>query len=84
MKLIFAEAAWEEYLYWQANDLSRLAKINDLLKDIMRSPFKGIGKPEPLKFSLAGYWSRRIDHENRLVYKVERDSLYIIQCKLHY
>jgi toxin YoeB len=84
MKIFFAESAWDDYLYWQARDTSKLAKINELIRDIIRNPFKGIGKPEPLKFSLSGYWSRRIDHENRLVYKIEKDGLYIIQCRLHY
>lgn len=84
MKLIFSEQAWEEYLYWQKTDKKLLNRINELIKAIMREPFTGIGKPEPLKHSLTGYWSRRINDEHRLVYKVEGDSLLIAQCKLHY
>ncbi len=84
MKLTFSEQAWEEYLYWQKTDKKLLNRINELLKAIMREPFTGIGKPEPLKHSLTGYWSRRINDEHRLVYKVEGDSLLIAQCKLHY
>lgn len=84
MKLTFSEQAWEEYLYWQKTDKKLLNRINELIKAIMREPFTGIGKPEPLKHSLTGYWSRRINDEHRLVYKVEGDSLLIAQCKLHY
>lgn len=84
MKIIFSEYAWEEYLYWQKTDKKMLNRINDLIKVIARTPFEGIGKPEPLKHTLAGYWSRRINDEHRLVYKVEGDSLLIAQCKLHY
>jgi toxin YoeB len=84
MKLTFSEQAWEEYLYWQKTDKKLLNRINELIKAIMREPFTGIGKPEPLKHSLSGYWSRRINDEHRLVYKVEGDSLLIAQCKLHY
>lgn len=84
MKLTFSEQAWEEYLYWQKTDKKLLNRINELIKAIMREPFTGIGKPEPLKHSLTGYWSRRINDEHRLVYKVEDDNLLIAQCKLHY
>jgi toxin YoeB len=84
MKLIFSEQAWEEYVYWQKTDKKLLNRINELIKAITREPFTGIGKPEPLKHSLTGYWSRRINDEHRLVYKVEGDSLLIAQCKLHY
>ena len=84
MRLIFSEHAWEEYLYWQKTDKKLLNRINELIKAIMREPFTGIGKPEPLKHSLSGYWSRRINDEHRLVYKIEADSLLIAQCKLHY
>lgn len=84
MKLTFSEQAWEEYLYWQKTDKKLLNRINELIKAITREPFTGIGKPEPLKHSLSGYWSRRINDEHRLVYKVEGDSLLIAQCKLHY
>ena len=68
--LTFSDQAWEEYLYWQKNDKAILKRINNLIKDIKRSPFDGIGKPEPLKHGLSGYWSRRINDEHRLVYKV--------------
>ena len=84
MKLIFSEQAWEEYVYWQKTDKKLLNRINELIKAITREPFTGIGKPEPLKHSLSGYWSRRINDEHRLVYKVEDDNLLIAQCKLHY
>ncbi len=67
MKIIFSETAWEDYLYWQKNDKKRLKRINLLIKDIQRSPFTGIGKPEPLQYDLSGYWSRRIDDEHRMV-----------------
>ncbi|MBL0231801.1 MAG: Txe/YoeB family addiction module toxin [Moraxellaceae bacterium] len=79
MKLTFSEQAWEEYLYWQKTDKKLLNRINELIKAITREPFTGIGKPEPLKHSLSGYWSRRINDEHRLVYKVEGDSLLIAQ-----
>ena len=73
MKLIFAEKAWEDYLYWQKTDKKILKRINSLIKDIKREPFAGIGKPEPLKHALSGYWSRRINDEHRIVYKVHQD-----------
>ena len=84
MKLIFAEKAWEDYLYWQSTDKKVLKRINTLIKDIMRSPFKGIGDPEPLKYNWSGFWSRRITKEHRLVYAVEDDSVLIAQCRFHY
>jgi toxin YoeB len=84
VKLIFSEHAWEDYLYWQRTDRKILRRINDLIKEIQRSPFKGIGKPEPLKHGLSGYWSRRINDEHRIVYKVEADSLFIAQLRYHY
>jgi toxin YoeB len=84
LKVIFSENAWDEYLYWQKTDKKLLNRINELVKAIIRTPFEGIGKPEPLKHALAGYWSRRINDEHRLVYKVEGDSVLIAQCKLHY
>ena len=84
MKVVFSYNAWDEYLYWQKTDKKLLNRINELIKAIKRTPFEGIGKPEPLKHALAGYWSRRINDEHRLVYKVEGDSLLIAQCKLHY
>ncbi len=84
MKLIFAENAWEDYLYWQRIDKKLLKRINVLIQDIQRSPFEGIGKPEPLKHALSGYWSRRVNDEHRIVYKVADDSLFIAQLRHHY
>jgi toxin YoeB len=84
MKLIFAENAWEDYLYWQRADKKLLKRINVLIQDIQRSPFEGIGKPEPLKHALSGYWSRRVNDEHRIVYKVADDSLFIAQLRHHY
>ena len=84
MKLVFSEHAWEDYLYWQANDRRLLQRINKLIKDVQRSPFDGPGKPEALKHALSGYWSRRIDDEHRLVYKVQGDILLIAQLRRHY
>ncbi|KXS37331.1 MAG: YoeB toxin protein [Halomonadaceae bacterium T82-2] len=84
MKLTFSEQAWEEYLYWQKTDKKILRRINQLIKEIQRTPFEGIGKPEPLKHGLAGYWSRRINDEHRLVYKVTEDALLIAQLRYHY
>jgi len=84
MKILFAENAWEDYLYWQQNDKKILKRINLLIGDIQREPFKGIGKPEPLKFNWTGYWSRRINKEHRLVYKVQDDTISIAQCRYHY
>ena len=84
MILSWSEEAWDDYLYWQATDKQTLKRINTLIKDIKRSPFDGIGKPEPLKHDLAGYWSRRIDKENRIVYKVTSESIIIAMCRYHY
>ncbi|MCK5057726.1 MAG: Txe/YoeB family addiction module toxin [Candidatus Aminicenantes bacterium] len=84
MKLVFAEKAWEDYLYWQKTDKKILKKINRLIQDIQRQPFEGTGKPEPLKFNWKGYWSRRIDSEHRLVYKIQGDEINISQCRYHY
>ncbi len=84
MVLTFTENAWEDYLYWQKINKKLVKKINELIKDIKRSPFEGIGKPEPLKYDLAGYWSRRIDHEHRLVYQVVENKLKIYACRFHY
>jgi toxin YoeB len=83
--IAWTEDAWEEYLSWQ-RDKQTLKRVNALLKDICRNPFKGIGKPEPLRFDLAGYWSRRISEEHRLVYRYdeEQNIVYVIQCKSHY
>jgi len=84
MKIIFSKNAWEDYVYWQTEDKKTLKKINALIKDIQRTPYEGIGKPEPLKFDLAGYWSRRIDLEHRLVYQVEDSDILIYTCRFHY
>lgn len=84
MKLLWEERAWEDYCYWQMQDKKTLRKINKLIKDIQRDKFSGEGKPEPLKENLCGWWSRRIDEENRLVYKAENDSIIIAACKGHY
>lgn len=84
MILSWAENAWEDYLHWQAIDKKTLKRINLLIKDILRHPFEGIGDPEPLKHNWAGYWSRRIDREHRIVYKATGDALYIVQCRFHY
>jgi len=80
----FTKEAWEQYLYWQVTDKATLRKINILIRDTIRSPFRGLGKPEPLKRNLAGFWSRRIDDANRLVYKYENEELFIISCRFHY
>lgn len=84
MKILFAEDAWEDYLYWQRTEKKILKRINLLIKDIQRQPYSGIGKPEPLKFNWSGYWSRRIDSEHRLVYKIKDDAICIAQCRYHY
>jgi toxin YoeB len=84
MKLIFAENAWQDYLYWQVQDKQILKRINQLILEIQREPFVGIGKPEPLKHALSGFWSRRINDEHRIVYKVENDALLIAQLRHHY
>lgn len=84
MKIIFSSHAWEEYLAWQKTDRHILKRINTLINDIRREPYKGMGKPEPLKYALSGYWSRRINEEHRLVYKVENDMLFIAQVRYHY
>ena len=84
MKIQFSENAWEDYLYWQKTDKSIVKRINGLIHDIQRSPFEGIGKPEPLKHALSGFWSRRINDEHRLVYAVEGNVLRIAQARYHY
>ncbi len=83
-KLIVSDEAWEDYLYWQATDRSMLRRINQLIKDIHRSPYEGIGKPEPLKHQLAGWWSRRIDSEHRFVYRVTKQAVEISNLRHHY
>ena len=84
MKLVFADQAWEDYLFWQQEDPSKTQKINALIKDVRRDSFKGLGKPEPLKGALAGFWSRRISDEHRMVYKVSGGDLLIAQLRYHY
>ena len=84
MRLAFLEDAWEEYLYWSRTDKATLKKINHLIRKCMREPFCGVGKPEPLKFDMSGCWSRRITSEHRFVYKIEGDTLVIVQCRYHY
>ena len=84
MRTLWEDRAWDDYLYWQTQDKKTLKRINALIKDIKRSPFEGIGKPEPLKGNLSGMWSRRIDEENRIVYYEENGVLYIISCRGHY
>ena len=81
MRLIFSDDAWQDYMYWQTADRKILKRINLL---IQREPFDGIGKPEPLRFNLAGFWSRRIDEEHRLVYAIEDESVLIVSCRYHY
>jgi toxin YoeB len=84
MRIVFSKNAWEDYSSWQSEDKKTLKKINALIKDIQRNPFDGIGKPEPLKFDLAGLWSRRINQANRLVYNIEGEDILIYACKYHY
>lgn len=84
MRLIFSEQAWEDYLYWQKADRKLLGRVNTLIREVMRSPFSGMGKPEPLKHALAGYWSRRINDEHRLVYRIADGALLIAQLRHHY
>jgi len=83
MNLLFTEESWEDYLYWQKNDKKTLQRINFLIKEILRDPFTGIGKPEPLKHQLSGCWSRRIDNEHRLVYEAVLKDVRIIACRFH-
>ena len=84
MKYIFVDESWEDYQYWLKTDKKILARINDLIKDISRTPYTGIGKPEPLKFKYKGFWSRRITDEHRLIYQVKGDELLIVKCRFHY
>lgn len=83
-KLSWTKEAWTDYIYWQTQDKKTLKRINKLIKETMRTPFEGIGKPEQLKNNLSGFWSRRIDNTNRLVYAVDDNVLYIISCRYHY
>ena len=84
MKLIFSENAWDDYQYWIKTDKKILKRVNALIQDLQRSPFSGIGKPEPLKHGLSGYWSRRINDEHRIVYTVKDDFIFIAQARYHY
>lgn len=84
MKLLWEERAWDDYLYWQTQDKKNAKRINALLKEVQRTPFDGLGKPEPLKGNLSGLWSRRIDEKHRIVYFVKDDIVHIIACKGHY
>lgn len=84
MKYVFTDESWEDYLYWQHTDKKKLKKINELIKDIARHPFEGIGKPEPLKHKYSGFWSRRIDDEHRLIYRIEDTEIQIAKCRHHY
>ena len=84
MKVVFSEHAWEEYLYWQKTDRKVVQRINALIRDIQRSPLEGVGKPEPLKHVLSGYWSRRITDEHRIVYKAEGEAVLVAQLRYHY
>lgn len=82
--LAFSESGWDDYLYWQTEDKKTLKRINQLLQDILRNGYDGIGKPEPLRENLSGYWSRRIDATNRLVYRISGESIEIVSCRYHY
>jgi len=84
MRLLWEDDAWEDYLYWQAQDRKILKRVNLLIKDIRRSPFDGIGKPEPLKHNLSGWWSRRIDDTDRIVYYEREGIIYLVSCRGHY
>ena len=84
MKITFSSQAWDDYLYWQRTDRKVLKRINGLIKDISREPFQGVGKPELLRHALTGYWSRRIDEEHRLVYKIDGETILIAQARYHY
>ena len=84
MNILFTKKAWDDYIYWQAYNKQILKKLNLLIKECSRDPFKGIGKPEALLFDFSGWWSRRIDYEHRLIYKVEGENLVILRCRDHY
>ncbi len=84
MKIVFHPNAWEDYLYWQKENRKILRKISQLIKEMQRTPHEGSGKPEPLRFDLPGFWSRRIDHEHRIVYRPEENELHILSCRQHY
>jgi toxin YoeB len=84
MEVVFTKIAWEDYIYWQSTDMRMVKRVNSLLKDILRTPLSGTGKPEPLKFDMASCWSRRINDEHRIVYNIQQDKLVIHQCRYHY
>ena len=84
MIICWSTHAWEDYLHWQKVDKKTLDRVNRLIKEITRNPYEGLGDPEPLKHNWSGFWSRRVDREHRIVYKVEADRLYIAQCRYHY
>jgi toxin YoeB len=84
MKYIFVDESWEDYLYWQETNKKYVKKINDLLKSISREPYTGIGKPEALRHNYQGYWSRKIDNEHRLIYRLKEDEIHIVKCRFHY
>ena len=84
MRITFSQNSWEDYISWQSEDIKLLKKINELIKDIQRTPYIGLGKPEPLKYDLTGFWSRRIDREHRLVYQVIGNEILIYSCRYHY
>lgn len=84
MILSWTDISWEDYLYWQSIDKKMVKRINTLIKDIKRHPFEGIGNPEPLRHNWSGYWSRRMNREHRLIYKVTEDTIFIAQCRYHY
>jgi len=83
-RIVFDGKGFEDYLYWQTQDRKTLRRINQLLNDIDRNGNEGIGKPEPLRYELQGFWSRRIDDENRLIYKIEKDAIHVVHCRYHY
>ena len=84
MRILWEEKAWNDYVAWQQEDKKTLKKLNTIIKDILRSPYEGLGKPEPLKENLSGWWSRRIDDFNRIVYRIENEKIIIVQCGTHY
>ncbi|TDG02020.1 Txe/YoeB family addiction module toxin [Paraburkholderia guartelaensis] len=84
LNIMWTAEAWEDYVYWQGQDRRTLKRINQLIKDAQRTPFEGIGKPEPLKANLTGFWSRRIDDTNRLVYEISGSQINIVSCRYHY
>lgn len=84
MRIVFTDVSWEDYMYWQKNDKQKAKRINELIRDIARNPFDGIGKPEALRFNYTGFWSRRIDEEHRLIYRVVENEIQIVKCRFHY